>query len=60
MTHAEAGALGGRSGLCRLSALTRAEAVMRWRMGESQRTVARALGIAQDTVSRWCRAEEGR
>src|SRR5215831_19232718 len=35
------------------------EVVRRWQMGESQRAIARASGVARETVKKYVRAAEG-
>lgn len=60
LSHAAAGARGGRPGLAPLSDATRAEAVGRVLAGESYRAVARELGVSMDTVGRWARAERAK
>jgi len=45
-----------------LSRMEMVEVVRRWQMGESQRAIARASGVARETVQRlagpswWCRS----
>lgn len=60
MSHAEAGARGGRPGLPPLSAATKAEIVLRARMGEGIRALAREYGISNGTVGRWARADRAK
>jgi hypothetical protein len=42
-----------------LSRMKIVEVVRRWQMGESQRAIARAGGVARETVSKYLRAAEG-
>jgi transposase-like protein len=65
ISHREAGSKGGASRRWAppRSPLTRAEAAMRWAMGEStQAELAGEYGVSRSTVRRWCsaiEAEEG-
>src|SRR5215471_7317637 len=42
-----------------LSRMEIVEVVRRWQMGESQRAIARASGVARETVKKYLRAAEG-
>src|SRR5436853_6465802 len=42
-----------------LSRMEMVEVVRRWQKGESQRAVARASGVARETVKKYLRAAEG-
>ena len=41
-----------------LSRMEMVEVVRRWQMGESQRAIARASGVARETVKKYLRAAE--
>ena len=42
-----------------LSRMEMVEVVRRWQMGESQRAIARASGVARETVKKYLRTAEG-
>jgi hypothetical protein len=65
-SHAEAGRAGGRGHRYRgggpglgAAKTTRAEAALRWAMGDAtQRELAREYGVCRTTMRRWCAAFE--
>ena len=42
-----------------LSRMEIVEVVRRWQLGESQRAIARASGVARETVKKYLQAAEG-